>query len=151
MMSTARMRAVSNAKVGWTPLLRALNAREFPLAEVLIRQGANVNARTFPGRRPPKSALQLAVQEDRPGLVELLVKHGADVQERLSAGRTLLSLAESAEVAELLLGAGIDIHERDEHGRSPLDHASSGPIRLVPTANSSIHNFWACGSSPGPK
>ena len=28
---------------------------------------------------------------------------------------------------------------------------SSGPIRFVPTASSSIHNFWACGSSPGPK
>ncbi len=27
----------------------------------------------------------------------------------------------------------------------------NGPIRLVPTANSSIHNFWACGRSPGPK
>ena len=26
-----------------------------------------------------------------------------------------------------------------------------GPIRLVPTASSSIHSFWACGSSPGPK
>jgi hypothetical protein len=28
---------------------------------------------------------------------------------------------------------------------------ATGPIRLVPTANSSIHNFWACGRSPGPK
>ncbi len=28
---------------------------------------------------------------------------------------------------------------------------AKGPIRLVPTANSSIHNFWACGRRPGPK
>jgi hypothetical protein len=64
---------------------------------ILIRQGADVNVRTRPRRwLTPSSALQMAIWEDRPGLVELLVKRGADTQERLSASHTLLSLAKSA-------------------------------------------------------
>src|SRR4051812_10690383 len=40
-------------------------------------------------------------------------------------------------------------------GLQPLSRGAAaflaGPIRLVPTASSSIHNVCACGSRPGPK
>ncbi len=39
----------------------------------------------------------------------------------------------------------------DRHVATRHLFGSNGPIRFVPTANSSIHNFWACGRSPGPK
>ena len=104
-----------------TPLFLAMHGKNFAAAEILIRHGANVNARM---RSPSTTtALATAVGWDRPGLAELLVAQGADVQERLSNGRTLLCRAKSARLRSCSFAVGVDVCERDQDERSPLDHS----------------------------
>ncbi|UCC99109.1 MAG: ankyrin repeat domain-containing protein, partial [Phycisphaerales bacterium] len=56
-----------------TPLHCAARYGHKEVAELLIAKGAGVNARNNEGQTP----LDIAVEEGRPEIVELLRKHGA--------------------------------------------------------------------------
>ena len=116
-----------------TPLLQALLGEDFAAAEILIGHGADVNARE--NRVNPslwnRSAIEMAVDHDRIGLVEMLIARGADVQELGRQNETLLCGADSPEMAELLLRAGVDPAARNDHGRHSLDYASDEGLREV--------------------
>jgi len=112
-------------RAAWTPLLLAIQTDDSEAAEVLIRHGADVNARENRDNSQlwNSSAIRLAVTHDRIGLAEMLIARGADIHERGLQGETLLCRAESSEVAELLIRAAIDPATQDDHGESPLNYA----------------------------
>ncbi len=92
-------------RMGWTPLLTALNNNQFAVAEVLIAKGANAKATDNRG----ETALGLAVKAGQKALVEQLVAKGADVNAMAGPGDNALSLAKKGghtEIADFLVKHG---------------------------------------------
>ncbi len=107
---------------GMTLLHRAVQNKSKKLAELLIAQGANVNAKNNQGDTP----LHLAVQSNNKELAELLIAKRVDVNARDNYGHTPLHLAllyNNKEVAKLLIAKGADVKARDNQGDTPLHSA----------------------------
>lgn len=78
---------------------------------------------------------QAMVYEHRP-MIELLVKHGSDINERSILGQSLLHRAMikgDHEVIRWLIDLGADINARDEMGETPLFEPASGGDREMIT------------------
>jgi len=88
-----------NGKNGWTSLHEAVNKE---IAELLIEQGANVNAIGLEKRTP----LHRASMKGRKGVAELLIDKGADVNAKSVSGSfkgaTPLDMAKNNEIVTLL-------------------------------------------------
>ena len=85
---------------------RAIRRERKELAELLIRRGANVNARDQQKRTP----LHVAVDTKSVKIVEMLVENGAEINPRDSQGHTPIYYASgsgvSEQIKELLRGHG---------------------------------------------
>ncbi|PJZ30497.1 hypothetical protein CH378_07635 [Leptospira kmetyi] len=89
----------------YTPLMVAAREGEYLIAEYLIQQGADVNARTRDGH----TALMMAAFNRYPEIVKLLIRSGADLHATTTQGHTAWSettLEDSKRVQEILLQAG---------------------------------------------
>lgn len=78
------------------------------------------------------SPLASAASNGQEAAVEILIKHGADVNVRDEFGRTLLhhsvhSEKENAYITEKLLEGGVDIDARDNYGNTALLFATRNP------------------------
>ena len=109
---------------GHTLLHRAVQNKSKKLAELLIAQGANVNAKNNQGDTP----LHLAVPSNNKELAELLIAKRVDVNARDNYGHTPLHLAllyNNKEVTKLLIAKGADVKARDNQGDTPLHSADN--------------------------
>ncbi|MFB5649289.1 ankyrin repeat domain-containing protein [Leptospira wolffii] len=89
----------------YTPLMIAAREGETEIAEFLIRNGADVNAKTRDGH----TALMMAVYNRNIQIVSLLLRSGADVHAKTRQGHTAWSeatLEDSTKIKELLSNAG---------------------------------------------
>lgn len=102
----------------WTPLYVAGSQQS---AELLLANGALVNATDKSGRTP----LHSAVGSDRLTLIPTLLKYGASVRSTDENLRTPLHFANSRQMADLLLKNGAISDARDKWGMSPLHVASA--------------------------
>ena len=85
---------------GWTPLLNAVRGGHKEIAELLLANGADVNAKISLG-----TPLHKAVTGGHKDIAELLIANGADVNAKTNAGMTPLNLAnvfDRTEIADLL-------------------------------------------------
>ena len=105
-----------------TPLISAIRGRKTDIADLLLRSGANVDARIeipdirnqiFPFDEgmdpfPPKCycPIHVAAEIGDPDIVRLLIKHRVKVAVKDSDGKTPLELAKDKMVKKLLLNAG---------------------------------------------
>ena len=130
---------------GETSLHRAVYARgdaASQMVDLLIRHGANVNARCRSRRTP----LVDAVYMRRTDLVQQLLRAGAEVNVADCHGFTALHCAaaidEAGAVATLLL-AGADPRARDDAGATPLDVArergATSVVALLSPCDESYH------------
>ena len=93
------------------------------LGELLLRHGADIEARTQPGRTPLHVAAQGGVP---PQIATLLLKRGANVDAKDDEENTPLHLAASRrvepnyglEVMELLLEHGADENAKNKNGQT---------------------------------
>lgn len=113
-------------RFGNTPLINACmyNNASYEIINMLINEGADVNARNYVGL----TALGMAF-DSPPEIVALLIKSGADVNAKLGAGQTPLIRAamftwKHPENITLLIDAGADVNAKDNGGRTALYHAS---------------------------
>jgi ankyrin repeat protein len=125
-----------------TALMLASTIGSLPIAEMLIKRGAKVNAvESYRGQ----NALMWAAAEDHPDLVDLLLKHGADVkvrakyddwpremtsepraQFRQTGGLTALLYATRSgcyRCAVAIINAGADVNRPNPDGITPLINA----------------------------
>jgi ankyrin repeat protein len=100
----------------------AASTNSFEAAELLIANGANLNATNSKGW----TALMVAVRDGSPAVVIFLLGHGADVNHLSPDHWTALAEAAQSghvEILRLLLAHGADTEARSSHDWTPLMHA----------------------------
>jgi ankyrin repeat protein len=108
---------------------------------LLCMSATNVEARESQLQR---TALHLAAQCGRIGVVKLLIKQGADIFARASDGTTPLHMActNSAEIVRLLLDKGAEKDGRREDGQTPLhvaaSHGQTAVVEILLNARCSV-------------
>ena len=112
-----------NAKIrgsaGWTPLDQAAYKGELLVAEFLIANGAEIEAK----ERGQQTPLHLAADEGHKAMVELLLNKKANVQAVDGEGITPLHLAAQKgfrSIVELLVARGADVNAKNTQGATPL-------------------------------
>jgi hypothetical protein len=94
------------------------------VVEMLIRRGANPNARDKQGNTPLFGANSAAV-------ARALIAAGANPNSRNALGRTALFEHYFDEVKKVLIESGADVNARDRKGFTPLDCAGSEEAALM--------------------
>lgn len=79
--------------IGTTPLHRAAMEGHAEVSDLLLKAGADMNARTLGDEETP---LFLAASERRTAMVKLLLERGADVNSRTIGGYTAMWVAAAA-------------------------------------------------------
>ena len=107
---------------GWTPLHKSVYEGHTDISELLINEGAYVNAKDNDGWTP----LSWAAENENTALSELLITKGADVNAKDNTGETPLHWATamgSTAIAESLISKGADVNAKDNNGFTPLHWA----------------------------
>ncbi|MHC4546381.1 MAG: ankyrin repeat domain-containing protein, partial [Planctomycetota bacterium] len=115
----------SKDESGYTPLILAASAGNKDLCEVLIANGANLEAHGQHG-----TALYEAAIGNYKDIVELLIKNGANLNAQGENGTALheAAIGNHKDIAELLIKNGANVNARDKSGNTPLFYASTfGP------------------------
>ena len=102
-----------------TPLHAAALSNAYAAVEVLLQNGADINAKTDGNATP----LHAAALSNACAVAEVLIQNGADVNAKDNVGRTPLhaaAMVNTCAVAEVLLQNGADINAKDNVGRTPL-------------------------------
>ena len=117
--------------VGRTPLHTASSVNHIEMARLLIKHGANVNAKDESDNSP----LHLAIYEGHGKLAKLLIESGAYVDSRNYNGNLPIQVAAFAglpEVIKLLIEAGSPVNDQDQVGDTPLhDAALQGQVEAA--------------------
>ena len=109
---------------GWTPLHLAAFFGQTELANVLISDGANVDARSTNAMK--NTPLHAAAAGGQVETAKLLLTRGADPNAKQEGGFTALHSAAQAgnrELIELLLANGAHVNVRADNNQAPLDLA----------------------------
>ena len=113
-----------------TPLHLAVRWNELPMVEILIKAGADLEARHGGGGTPLHEA---AWSGDDPAVFQVLLQAGADVNALNNDSNTPLHrLARfnserghrSVVIARILIDAGADVNARQDDGYTPLHYAA---------------------------
>lgn len=117
---------------GWTPLGAALMSENMDVARLLIKRGADVNARDSDGRTALHCAMIPQNKSVLP-MVKLLLDAGANVNR--SGLSTPLGLAAEwglVDVARLLIARGANVNAKDREGNTPLVWAVDAEKHRLP-------------------
>lgn len=106
--------------------LQTVDAKDYKAVEAAIKAGEDVNAINDKGA----FALWVAVWNQDPKMVELLLKNGGKADQKFKGEQGDMGLMEVAaqegplETVKLLVMAGEDVNRRDIHGYTPLRTAA---------------------------
>ena len=114
----------------YTPLHTAANRGQLVVAQFLLANGAEVDAKNNSNETP----LHVAARGGHKAMVELLLSHKANVKAADNNGQTPLHLAAGngfRSVAEVLLAHGADVNAKTGTGSTPLLMAAANGFRSV--------------------
>jgi len=102
-------------------LHKAIDSKDIETVRAIIEEGLDVNTRLAKEKTP----LKLALDRHQPGIGELLITKGADVNATYKGRSLLHDAARKGDVrfAELLLRNGADAKSKDRQGKTPLGYA----------------------------
>ena len=108
---------------GMTPLHQAAREGLKEVVELLIAEGADVNAKTASGPNKDKTPLDFAVMKKQPEIADLLRKHGGKTGEELNV---LIAAAKKGDIEAVKqhLAAGADVNAKTGDGTPPLHNAA---------------------------
>lgn len=111
-------------RMGRTPLMEAVIQRNLDICSILVKSGANVNAREMRNW----TALHFAAQEYDSDIASYLIVNGAEIDAEDSDGNTplfrcLFGSHGRGEVIRLLLQNGANKDHKNKSGVSPWDLA----------------------------
>jgi len=116
---------------GWTALHITARRKDLSVAELLLRNGADPNARDEVGMTPLHSAMRPAYGALYKRLVRTLIDAGADVDAVDAEGRTALHYVCTGPekyyqaVLKLLVHRGARVDLKDSDGCTPIDYLRS--------------------------
>lgn len=110
----------------------ACSAGYYELAQVLLAMSAQVEDR---GQKNDCTPLMEAASAGHVEIIELLIRHGADVNAQSSTGNTPLMYACAGghvEAVKVLLAHGANVEDHNENGHTPLmESASAGHVEVA--------------------
>lgn len=109
----------------WTPLMHAAVGSKAETIKTLLARGANVHS-PKPGRTGGALSIAASSIADNPEILDLLVKAGADINEKDKDDNTPLMRAAARGLtnnAKYLINAGADLRAVNSHYRSALQIA----------------------------
>lgn len=139
-------------KLGWTPLLWALDGKEEDIALTLIQAGASA---THVAHKNSISTVHCAVHLDNEQILEKLREGGASLTLPKSSGRTPLHSASMfgwMNSIRFLLKYNVHVNVQDKNCETPLMLASKSfrteAVRLLLAANADPSLCDSCGLTP---
>lgn len=127
LLNGADINALDNQE--WTPLLRAVYHGHATVALALLAGGADVSLRCGAVKG---SAVHMAAEMGRLGILRAMIEHGADVNAGDTNHCTALHVAASenkVEAINVLVEAGGNIEVRSIHGMEPI-HSAAGQLNI---------------------
>jgi ankyrin repeat protein len=106
---------------GDSPLIAAVRRKDIEILGKMFDHGAKAD-QYVESPAYPQGAPALQVSDD-PKVVELLLRHGANVNLRDGLGQTTLHNVSKPEIARLLIANGADVNAESREGVTPLMHA----------------------------
>ena len=130
-------------------LLTGLKDRNIGIVKELILGGVNVNIKDEHGINPLMCACMLGEQE----IVELLLKHGANVNEKNNAGFSALHYCRTGvSIAQLLIDFGADVNAKTNNGDTVLKYAlmnrNKQMVKLLIENGANVNFEERLGESP---
>lgn len=118
------------SEMGHTLLGEAVCRWDLPRVRLLLEFGANVNTESLLGHDPLYHATNASApgsEAEGRGVVELLLRYGADVNRPSGPGQStplhMTARRDHVTLAEVLLDAGADMEKKDSKGETPLRRA----------------------------
>lgn len=121
---------------GRTLLINASFYNRVDIVKLLIKRGANVNAKDSTGNTP----LHAAVQESNIEIIRILLENGADINSKNSFGNTpiwIVNPLQPKEVLHTLLHYGADPEIKNDYNISAADCMAAYPeiVEMFKTRN----------------
>lgn len=137
-----------------TPLFAAIEIGNVETVELLVKAGANVNAKSEKGYTPLHSCMDPESLSENPGkirdrmlkqmrIAEILISDGAKINETDRKKRTPLHYAvknKNYDMVRFLISHGADVEMRDYLGKTPLDYGGGDPKLSVFGKHGPGHN-----------
>ncbi len=134
------------------PIHEASAEGDYERAERLLKWGENVDIQNVPHKQRP---LHLAVYNEHPQIVRLLLDYGANPNTRMNNGQTPLFVAAyfgNVKSMKMLIEHGADVNVKDHLGNTPLHKASEGDspqaVELLLKEGADIHATDKEGNTP---
>ncbi|MDX1295594.1 MAG: ankyrin repeat domain-containing protein [Sulfurimonadaceae bacterium] len=108
------------------PIHDAAEEGDYDRVERLLTWGENVDIQNIPYKQRP---LHLAVYNEHPNIVELLLKFGANPNARMNNGQTPIFVASyfgDIKSMKMLIAKGAKVNIKDHLGSTPLHKATEG-------------------------
>ncbi|TGL18619.1 ankyrin repeat domain-containing protein [Leptospira levettii] len=123
----ARANPNAQTKFGITPLMGAVFSRNFPLVQILIRQGSNIELENTDGNTVLLAMINMGnYHPDKPKLFQILLDANANVNHTNAEGNSALHLCvigDSLEILSILTKQNIDSSIRNSKGITALEQA----------------------------
>lgn len=139
-LSKFNPKCLENETKNGTPLHLAVSMNNEEMVEMLLNNGAKVDAKAkiFPNKLYNQTPLHIAIDEGNYNIVLLLLKAGANVHATAMCNISSIHMAansmkkDAIQIMELLIAYGANLEQEDLYNKTPLHHAAgNGSAEMI--------------------